>query len=173
MILSMAKMNRTRDLYDHLSAISKPEQSYISRKTVSVREKGVTYIADIDPEARSVVFGVDGKLISDSSDPSLKKCDKLILIEIPDPEKSCAGIFVELKGGDFSRAVRQLMATISHSLFSKENFAKRYARIVIKHANYPKKSPKTSLREAEIKFKKCRYDFKKLNNGEKDVIKHM
>ena len=169
----MAKMNRTRDLCNHLSAISEPEQSYISRKTVSVKEKGVTYIADIDPESRSVVFGVDGKLISDSSNPSLKKCDKLILIEIPDSEKSCAGIFVELKGGDFSRAVRQLIATISHSLFSKENFAKRYARVVIKHAYYPKKGPKASHREAEVQFKKYGYHFKKINNGEKDVIKHM
>ena len=90
---------------------------------------------------------------------------------MPDSEKSCAGIFVELKGGDFSDAVRQLMNTILHPLFPKKDFTKRYVRIAINHAKYPKKSPKTALRETEIRFKKYGYAFKKLNNGEKDIIK--
>ena len=164
----MAKMNRTRDLYDRLSAISDPEQTYEPKKIVSVTENNVTYRVDIDPKTKSAVFGVDGKLINNQGS---NKCDKLILIEMPDSEKSCAGIFVELKGGNFSRAVKQLRATILHPLFPKKDFTKRYVRIAIKHAKYPKKSPKTALREAEIEFKKYGCAFKKLNSEETDIIK--
>ena len=90
---------------DLLSQGFQPTVSMVPREQLRLSEKGTTYLLKIDPKMDSFSFKVDGYVITSVA---IEKCDHVVLVTY---ENHWAEIFVELKGSDIARAVKQLWNT--------------------------------------------------------------
>lgn len=94
---------------------SSPEQPLKVRTRISTNEKGKRYVLVTTGIEESVVYAVDGNIIT-----SGLRCDKLILVK-----RSASGVepeqwtesFIELKGVDTVHAINQLRETLKKSIF--------------------------------------------------------
>ncbi len=153
------------DICAKLLASYEPEQALRSRKFVSVRERGVRYIAELKPRRDTIVFQVDGRIIKDE-----KKCDKLILAKDSANGSLWTGCFVELKGSDIGQAIQQLETTITHPIFKDRTLQKKFARIV-SSAGMPANSGSSTMEEARNRFS-IQYgcELKRLKSEQPDKI---
>lgn len=103
-----------------------PEKTKDACRKMSLEERGVKYVVEFDPPMDCAAYAVDGHIIKGTH---TDKCDKLVFAQSSDHVLS---IFVELKGSDVAHAIKQLEATITHPLFSRNKTDKRVARIVSK-----------------------------------------
>ena len=101
-----------------------PEKSKNACEKMCLEERGVKYVMVFKPPMDCVAYGVDGYIIKGTE---TDKCDKIVFAQSKDRLLS---IFVELKGSDVAHAIKQLEATITHPLFSKNTGNKIFARIV-------------------------------------------
>ncbi len=165
MIWNMAKkIIKTKSLYDNLISKYKPEQSLLNRKNISVRENSSVYKLELSRVAPSVVFCVDGIVITTGL-----RCDKLVLINSVVSLNQWDLIYLELKGTDISHAIRQLRATIKNTIFQNPFNRNRYARIV--GSSFPSNKSTPDMEKAKIEFKKkysC--ELKALKSNKPDYI---
>lgn len=117
MILFMDR-NHT-NIYDILASKFEPEKPLKVYKAISVSERGVFYLANMNPEREAVVFAVDGVIIKEGC-----KCDKLLLSRDTADDNSWFSHFIELKGSDVNHAIEQLEATICNPLFRNKTISK-------------------------------------------------
>ena len=140
-----------------------PEQALMPRKTVSTAEKGVKYTLEDLADRNTVVYQVDGSIITDGN-----KCDKLVLVELKAGEE-WAEIFVELKGTDVKHALEQIKATVGKQIFQHASNKDIRARIVAKSFPSSKSSPEVEKARKELKSKhNC--ELKTIKNGQKDRL---
>ncbi len=139
-----------------------PEQPLQQRSTVSLSEKGKTYKVDVRNGAKSIVFQVDGYVITAGL-----KCDKFLAATTNTDSRA---IFVELKGTDISHAIDQLEATINNPYFlpyPQRNDCAR-ARIVTSGCG-PKSASHAKLEKARIRFKdRYNIELRILKNNQPD-----
>lgn len=121
------------------------DRSYIisddNRQTVTVQENGRKYILHNSQQKHLTVYKIDGGLIKDKNET---KCDFGIYVE------DNWLFLVELKGGDYEHALRQIENTI-RLLVVQPNIAvgKLNARVVLSKARVP-----DTLTTKEKKLKK-------------------
>ncbi|MGN1354133.1 MAG: hypothetical protein ACI4V2_04405 [Alloprevotella sp.] len=131
-----------------------PKQPCLVRQTISVSEKGQTYVLECPEPKKSAVYQVDGYMITAGD-----KCDAFVAVDAGRQNKSSKGavvqIFVELKGKNVSHGIKQLRQTITHSLFSSVKpmaVNPRYARLIPK--SIPASAAKDIVEKARIEFRK-------------------
>lgn len=135
-----------RNLHEKLGNMGfQPEQPYSQRKMVSVGENGKFYKLQVSGSQNSVVYQVDGKIITEGN-----KCDKMILVE--QTEVDWTQILVELKGADVSHALLQLEKTLQNRILQHASIKRKWARIVA--TSFPSSRGNPILEKAKIKFKK-------------------
>lgn len=133
-----------RNLHEKLVALGyNPEQGMAIRKLVSVSEKGKVYKLQITESRKSIVYQVDGNIITDGN-----KCDKMILVEHTADEWT--QILVELKGGDVSHAILQLESSLKHPNLQHPSNKEKMARIVA--TSFPSSRGNPILEKAKIRF---------------------
>ena len=140
----------------------KPEQNLSYRKTVSVSEKGKSYILDVSDKKQSAQFQVDGCIIVGG-----KKCDKLILVEFN--SDSWAEILAELKGKDVAHAIDQLECSLKDKNLQHKTITESRARIVA--TSFPASKSDPMMEEAKKRFRqlyKC--DLRGFKSMQKDHI---
>ena len=157
-------MSKTNSIYDKLVADYEPEQPLMSRSKISTQEKGKRYIATVNPQRDTVVFQVDGCIITSGC-----KCDKLILSEdLKDTEKWNAH-FIELKGHDVTHALKQLNETLDYKLFKDATISKRFARVI--GSSYPSSAGNPAFEKLRNSFKKeLNCELKTLKSNQPDKI---
>jgi len=107
-------------------------KSYDNRKYITCEEKRKKYILENVRSVNIANYHIDGGVVQNDDE---KKCDFLIYVE---DDKNI--ILVELKGTEFSTALKQLYNTVN--LFSQQfNGNKIYARIVGKEVPKIANSP--------------------------------
>ncbi|WP_300904171.1 hypothetical protein [uncultured Alistipes sp.] len=154
----------SKDIYEVLLENYVPEQPLKKRKSIATRERGAIYKADIVPERETVVFVVDGEIITDKN-----RCDRLILSKSIENEKVWWGHFVELKGVKIEHALVQLEATIQHERCNHPTIQRKFARIVGR--SFPASSANPLIEKARIRFReryKC--ELKCLKSQQPDKI---
>lgn len=149
-----------------LLASYQPEQALQSRELVSTSEKGIHYIAEIEHQRDTVVFQVDGSIITDGI-----RCDKLILAKDSADGSLWTGCFVELKGSDIGHAIEQLENTITRPIFKDDRtLQNKFARIV-SSSKMPTNTGNSPMEKARNKFKeKYKCELKRLRSRQLDKI---
>lgn len=152
-----------RNLHEKLMAQGhKPEQGIAIRKMVSVCEKGKVYKLQINSSRESVIYQVDGDIITGGN-----KCDKMILVEHTADEWT--QILVELKGADVSHAILQLESTLKHPELQHVSNKVKMARIVA--TSFPSSRGNPILEKAKISFlKKFHCDLRGMKSNQPDKI---
>lgn len=142
----------------------KPEQTLQVRKTVVTQEKGIKYTLDVKTSSPSVIFQIDGYIIT-----SGRKCDKLVLVKTKDeaPEE-WTQIFVELKGHDAVHGIEQLLETAKNAKFADKSNKVRKARLVA--TSIPANKANPMVEKLKREFNKIRVDYKSLKPGQKDSL---
>ena len=98
---------------------------------------------------------------------SLKKCDKLVLVE--KEAEDWAEIFVELKGVDVAGAIDQLRASLENPIFKHVTNKELRARIVAQ--SFPSNKSNPIMEKAKIEFRqKYHCDLRGMKNGQEDSI---
>ncbi len=152
------KSNICSDLLDKY----KPEQQLKVRKNISASEKGVTYTATVNPERETVVFQVDGCIVTGGN-----KSDRLILSASEGTD--WLGHFIELKGCDIRHAIEQLEATLMCPEFNDKTLVRRFARIVGR--SFPSNTGNPILEKARNRFReKYKCELKSLKSFQPDKI---
>ena len=116
------------------------------RKIVSVAEKGKQYILQVAEAKESVVYQIDGYIITTGN-----KCDKMMLINKGGNDWS--QIFIELKGIDVAHAIIQLDSTLKYIKLKHPSNKEKRARIVA--ASFPSNRANPILEKAKIYFRKA------------------
>ena len=139
-----------------------PEQELKVRKLVSTSEKGKRYLLQVDSPYESVVYQIDGSIITVGN-----KCDKMVLVK-----KSVdhwVQIMVELKGVDVKSAIEQLECTLQNKTLQHTTNKEKRARVVA--ASFPSNRANPIMEAAKILFRKnfdC--DFRGLKSDQPDKI---
>lgn len=130
-----------------------PSQPDMVRSTVSVKEKGSKYTVDVPNGANSIVYTIDGQVITKGN-----KCDKFIAFYKSNNQKNTKegiSVFLELKGHDVAHAITQIEETVKNALFrpypAKDD--KIRARIMTATCG-PSSSSKKVFEAARIRFQK-------------------
>lgn len=143
-------------LKDKLDAYEgQPEQGWLARKSVSVKESGQSYMVMFE-STLSAVYAVDGGIIKDND---RLKCDKLILLDRSN--NHYVELFVELKGRGIEHAIDQMEFTLKNSLFQDASVKEKHARIIGR--KIPRNSGISVTEIAKKRFLKnynCRLEFK-------------
>ena len=122
MICKMLKLCRNTPQYMHGGCVYCREVN--SGSNVACSEKKCRYSLDNPTNIPVIVFHVDGGLVS--SDDACLRCD--YIYDIKTPNKSIV-IFIELKGMDYSKALKQIEST-AKLFINAFGDSKRYARII-------------------------------------------
>lgn len=119
----------TRSTYQRLvEEFPELDHQLKERRIFSVKEKKGNYRLEGLDGYPNIDYKVDGVLIPGSVEKQ-KKCDCLLLISLA--SEIWVQVFVELKGANAEKALRQLEDTLSHPLFSSCcRGEKRVARLV-------------------------------------------
>jgi hypothetical protein len=134
------------NLHERLQSLRyQPEQALTARKEISVSEKGKRYRLSFDRPLQSVVYQIDGSIITEGS-----KCDKMILVDKTNGEWT--QIFVELKGKDVKHAITQLESTLQNEFLRHAANKEKRARIVA--TAYPANGANLTMERAKIRFRK-------------------
>lgn len=144
-------------LKDRLNAFEgQPEQSWNTRKSVAVGERGQKYLVNFSKECLAAVYAIDGGIIKNSN---VVKCDKLVLVDIEN--QKFLELFVELKGGNIQHAIEQVEATLKNPLFIDATVKARQARIIGRKipSNTGNSVTERAKKNFLIKYK-CRLEFK-------------
>lgn len=136
------------------------EQQFNVRKVITVSEKGKRYTLQICSLKESVVYQVDGYIITVGN-----KCDKMILVKNNDDD--WIQIFVELKGVDVGHAIVQLESTLQNKKLEHPANKEKRARIVA--ASFPANRGNTIMEKAKIRFlQKYGCDLRGLKSNQPD-----
>ncbi len=131
------------------------------RKTVSMAENGKKYILNVSDSKESVVYQIDGKIITEGT-----KCDKMVLVKRDSSD--WIQIFVELKGVDVNHAIEQLESTLQNKKLKHLTNKEKRARIVA--ASFPANRGDTGMEKAKIRFlQKYKCDLRGLKSLQPDV----
>lgn len=151
--------NRIKKLVDSGFIAEQPLQH---RSTVSLSEKGKTYKVDVRNGAKSVVFQIDGYVITAGL-----KCDKFLAATTNTDSRA---VFVELKGKDISHAIDQLEATINNHYFLPHPLRNDCTRArIVSSGCGPKSASHAKLEKARIRFKEhYNIELKILKNNQPD-----
>ncbi|MCZ2727809.1 hypothetical protein DW080_21285 [Bacteroides caccae] len=138
-----------------------PEQPLAVRKVVATAEKGRRYVLQVSNSKESVVYKIDGYIITAGS-----KCDKMVLIK---DSSNWTQIFVELKGKDLHHAIEQLESTLQNKMLAHSANKEKRARIVA--ASFPSNRGDMTMEKVKIRFKKIyKCDLRGLKSGQPDKI---
>ena len=146
---------------------SSPEQPLKVRTSIIKNEKGKRYVLVTTGIEESVVYAVDGNIIT-----SGLRCDKLILVK-----RSASGVepeqwtesFIELKGVDTVHAINQLRETLKKSIFKHPSNDVVRASIVAQ--SFPANKSYPTMEKAEQEFRKvCNCDLRGMKSGLKDKL---
>lgn len=154
--------------YEFLSTSGfESEQPLMPRHNVTVKEKGQHYKLKVSGQEPSVVYAVDGKIITKGT-----RCDKLLLVnrcaEEGEPEQ-WTEIFVELKGVDTSHAITQLRETLKHTFFKHPSNKEIRARIVAKA--FPSNKADPTMERAKREFRQTfNCDLRGMKAGQEDQL---
>lgn len=157
------------DIYKRLGSIIDPEQVLSRRKIVTVAENGVRYRLENLDDYFSAVFRIDGGIVKDTSQ---KKCDRLILLRKDKGAYGAMELFVELKGGNISRAIDQLDSTVDMPVFRHTDVDRRkdvLARIVARRLPAANSNPEVERKKRAF-VKKHGNILKILSNGSTDRL---
>lgn len=154
--------------YDNLTAKGyTPEQELKSRSVIVVSEKGKRYALKTEAGELSVVYSVDGNIITDG-----QKCDKLILAKLQSSSTSAeqwAEIFVELKGVDVYHAISQLRETIKREIFKHATNVDVRARIIAQ--SFPSNKSNPLVERAKREFRQdFNCDLRGMKTGQIDIL---
>lgn len=139
-----------------------PEQELKVRKTVSTSEKGKRYLLQVAAPYESVVYQIDGNIITVGN-----KCDKMVLIK--KEINHWVQILIELKGVDVKSAINQLESTLKNKGLQHKTNEEKRARIVA--ASFPSNRANPIMEEAKIHFRKTyQCDFRGLKSDQSDKI---
>lgn len=137
-----------------------PEQELAVRKIVSTAEKGKRYILQTSNHTESVVYQIDGNIITKGN-----KCDKMVLVNTGNNDWT--QIFVELKGVDVSHAIVQLESTLQNVILKHPANKEKRARVVA--ASFPSNRANPIMEKAKIHFlKNYQCDFRGLKSDQPD-----
>ena len=138
-----------------------PEQPLAVRKVVATAEKGRRYVLQVSNSKESVVYKIDGYIITAGS-----KCDKMVLIK---DSSNWTQIFVELKGKDLHHAIEQLGSTLQNKMLAHSANKEKRARSVAAAFRY--KRGDMTMEKVKIRFKKIyKGDLRGLKSGQPDKI---
>ena len=141
-----------------------PEQPLMRRKLLSTGENRVYYKAKVDPERETIVFKVDGCIITEG-----RKCDKLILAKTHVEGNDWSAYFVELKTSAIEHAIVQLEGSVRHAVFSHDTVGKKFARIVARA--FPANNANPLVEKARQRFRKeYRCELKTLKSHQPEII---
>ncbi len=144
-----------------------PEQPLKVRTRISTHEKGKRYVLVTTGIEESVVYAVDGNIIT-----SGLRCDKLILVK-----RSASGVepeqwtesFIELKGVDTVHAINQLRETLKKSIFKHPSNDVVRARIVAQ--SFPANKSNPAMEKAKQEFRKVyNCDLRGMKSGQEDKL---
>lgn len=144
-----------------------PEQALHVRAKLSVSEKGKRYLLATNGKEQSVVYAVDGNIVTEG-----QRCDKLVLVK-----RSAEGItpeqwteaFVELKGVDTNHAIDQLRQTLKKSQFKHPTNDDIRARIVAQ--SFPSNKSNPTIEKAKQEFRKdYNCDLRGMKTGQEDKL---
>lgn len=161
-------MSMAESLHTVLSKAYAPKMPLAERDNLSVKEANTTYRLKFGKRRRSVVYQIDGYIITEGN-----KCDCLILAgqDVAEGgEEKWKSIFVELKGTDVLHALRQLDASLDNALFRHPSVNEVHARIVAK--SFPANNANTEFEKARRKFKTKHKGclFKQVSSNQPDFI---
>lgn len=152
-----------RNLHEKLMALGyNPEQGMAVRKMVSVSEKGKAYKLQVNGSRESVIYQVDGNIITDGN-----KCDKMILVE--HTADDWTQILVELKGADVGHVILQLESTLKYPKLRHVSNKVKMARIVA--TSFPSSRGNPILEKAKIRFlRNYNCDLRGMKSNQPDKI---
>lgn len=137
------------------------EQSLGVRKKVTTAEKGKRYVLQVSDSKESVVYQIDGQIITTGS-----KCDKMVLVK--KDSSNWAQIFVELKGVDVHHAIEQLESTLQNEKLKHSTNKEKRARVVA--ASFPSNRGDTTMEKDKIRFLKAyKCDLRGLKSNQPDT----
>lgn len=142
------------------------ESALLNRKTVSTNvEEGKRYTIDLGEGKPSVVYKVDGNIITQGS-----KCDRLVLIQTASTatEEEWLEIFVEQKGTDVKHAYEQLRDTIKLAIFKHASNKKRRACVVA--TSFPANGSDPAIEKIKTEIAGMKVQYKQFKNGQKDKL---
>ena len=140
-----------------------PVQELAARKILTTIEKGKRYALQISNSKESVLYQVDGNIITVGD-----KCDKLVLVKLSNQPEMWAEIFVELKGGDVGHALTQLIDTIKQPIFKHPTNVVKWARVVA--TAFPANKSNPDIERKKIALLQLGFDYKGLKTGQLDCI---
>lgn len=130
---------------------------------MTVAEKGKRYVLNVHEGWASVVYQVDGYIVTTGN-----KCDKMVLVK--KNEDDWVQIFVELKGKDINHAIQQLESSLQNSLFSHQNNKEKRARIVA--TAFPSSRGNMTMEKAKVHFLKAfSCDLRGMKSNQPDELK--
>ena len=155
-------------LHTVLSRSYSPKLLLADRENLSIKETKTTYKLNFGKRRQSVVYQVDGNIITEGN-----KCDYLILARqdtFETDNEKWKSIFVELKGKDVLHALIQLDATLDSKLFKHTSVNEIHARIVAR--SFPANTANTEFEKARRKFKTKNQNctFKHITSNQPDYI---
>lgn len=140
-----------------------PQQTLMARPVLATREEGKRYALKVSNNKESVLYQVDGSIITTG-----EKCDKLIQVKLESKPEKWAQIFVELKGHDVSHALTQLIETVKQKIFYHTTNTIKRACVVA--TSYPANKSNPEIEKKIIELGKLQYQLKKLKSGQTDNI---
>lgn len=144
-----------------------PEQPLQVRAKVNTNEKGKRYTLVTTGIEDSVVYAVDGNIITAGL-----RCDKLVLVR-----RSANGVaperwtesFIELKGVDTGHAINQLRETLKKSIFKHPSNDVVRARIVAQ--SFPSNKSNPTMEKAKQEFRKVyNCELRGMKSGQEDKL---
>lgn len=142
------------------------ESALLNRKTVSTNiEEGKRYTIDLGESKPSVVYKVDGNIITLGS-----KCDRLVLIQTASnaTAEEWLEIFVEQKGTDVKHAYEQLLDTIKLAIFKHATNKVRRACVVA--TSFPANGSNPAIEKIKKELAHMNVQCKQFKTGQKDKL---
>ena len=140
-----------------------PQQELSVRKIMTTKENGIQYALQISEDKESVLYQVDGDIITTGD-----KCDKLVLVKLSSEPEKWAEIFVELKGKDVGHALTQLIETIKQPIFKHQTNEVKLARVVA--TSFPANKSNPDVERKKIKLSRLGFEYKGLKPKQFDLI---
>ena len=144
-----------------------PEQSLQVRAKISVSENGKRYLLATSGKELSVVYAVDGKIVTEG-----QRCDKLVLVKRSAKDaapEQWTEAFVELKGADTNHAIDQLRQTLKKAIFKHPTNDDIRARIVAQ--SFPSNKSNPTMEKAKQEFRKdYNCDLRGMKTGQEDKL---
>lgn len=140
-----------------------PQQELSVRKIMTTKENGIQYALQISEDKESVLYQVDGDIITTGD-----KCDKLVLVKLSSEPEKWAEIFVELKGKDVGHALTQLIETIKQPIFKHQTNEVKRARVVA--TSFPANKSNPDIERKKIVLLRLGFEYKGLKPKQFDII---